>query len=756
MLERLGRGAARHHRIVLVAWLVAVIAVGAAAGAWGGKAYDSFSIPGTGSQEAIDLLEQDFPAAAGASATVVFRTSSGTVEDAAAKAAIEQVVKALGALPDATTAVDPFAPTSSGYVSPQKTIAYTSVSFSEQATELPTDTFEQIQQAAAPARDAGLQVAYGGAVVEAQDTSEAKGGLSEYADVIGLGFAVVILLVSLGSVVAMSLPIGTALAAIVVSSSLLTLAESQLTVGTAAGPIGVMIGLGVGIDYSLFIVSRFRQEVHGGASVEDAVGLALGRAGSAVLFAGMSVCIALVGLFLVGIPYVTTLGLTAALFVIGSVTAALTLLPALLGAVGAHIDRWSIHRKGARTNEGRASRRWAQLVGRHAVLFSLLGLAILAVLSAPALRMDLGFPSAGDDPPGDTQRLAYDWLDEGFGAGVNGPLLVVVRLPVDAAAGAAGTTTTTGPPTTAATDVAPPAAQELLAVNEEAAPLLEALGKADGVTAVTPVLPNSAGTVGIIEVTPSTGPADPRTTDLVRDLREDVIPQAVAGTPLAGAEVYVGGSTAVLIDLTDLISGRLAFVIGGVVLAAFVLLMMVFRSVLVPATAAVMNLLSIGAAYGVLVAVFQWGWGKGAIGLSETIPVAPFIPVMMFAILFGLSMDYEVFLLSRIREAYVATGDARTSVADGLAGTARVITSAALIMISVFLAFVTNPNPIVKMMGFGMAVAVFVDATVVRMLLVPSVMELLGRANWWMPGWLDRVLPHIAVEGAPPAADAGT
>ena len=760
MLERLGRACARHHRIVLVVWLVVAVGVVLAARSADGQTYDRFTVPGTNSQQAIDLLETRFPDAAGASATVVFHATAGTLDDADAKAAVERSVANLKTVPHVTSVIDPLDASAGGYVSADKTIAYTTVSFDQPVTDLPPDIFADLEAATAPARDVRVQVAYSGQIVDAQDKTVAEGGVSEYADDIGLAFAAVILLFSLRSVVAMAVPIGVALFGITLSSSLLVVAEAHVVIGSAVPAIGLMIGLGVGIDYSLFIVSRYRQELHSGREVDDAVAAALGSAGSAVLFAGLSVCIAMVGLWLVGIPYVTTLGVAAAGFVIVAVITALTFLPAVLAGIGTHIDAWTLGHRPPEGATGGAAARWAHLVARHAGAFTIGALVLLGLMAAPTLRMDLGFPSDADDPPGSTQHIAYDLLATGFGPGVNGPLVVAVALPPGSTVGTeASTTSTTSPTTTAAADggpgatspgttvVAPPDAQAIIELEEEAAPLIEALGKAEGVAKASPLLPNEQLTAGIIEVTPTTGPASSATTELVERLRDQVIPTAIAGTALADAQVYVGGQTAVEIDLTRLLSGRLAFVILGIIAGAFVLLAMVFRSLVVPATAAVMNLLSIGAAYGVLVAVFQWGWGKDLVGLDQTVPVMPFIPVMMFAILFGLSMDYEVFLLSRIREAWLRTGDGRGSVAAGVGATARVITSAALIMISVFLAFVTNPDPLIKMMGFGMPVAVLVDATIVRMLLVPAVMELFGAANWWMPAWLDRVLPHIAVEG---------
>jgi RND superfamily putative drug exporter len=725
MLERLGRGAARRHRIVIGLWIVAAVVLGVVASRNGGQTRDVFTIPGTQSQQAFDLLEQRFPAANGASAQVVFQSTNGTLTSSADLAAINAAVSNLGRLPGAIGVTNPTQPTFAGDISPDQTIAYATVAFSSNVTALPKTTMDALTQATAPAVQAGLDVQYGGAVVDY--FNQPQSSISDHADEIGLGIAVIILLVALGSVVSMAVPISLALIALACSNLLLKIIEAHLTVGQVAPILGTMIGLGVGIDYSLFIVSRHRQNLAEGMDVETAAGRALATSGSAVLFAAVTVCLALGGLDLLRIPYVTTLGLAAAMYVAVTVVAALTLLPALLGLLGRRIDALSIHHRDEADPGRTLSARWADQVARRPVLFCVVSLALLLAMAFPLVRIQLGFSSDASAPTSTTQRQAYDLLAQGFGPGVNGPLLVVI--PLDASSPTAATTT-------------------------QLAALSSAIASTPGVAKATPAIPSPQGTAAIIEVTPETAPTDPATTALVRTLRAGTIPGVMSAGAASGVgQPVVGGVTAAYIDLTDLIEARLFPFIGGVVLGAFLLLMMVFRSLFVPFKAAVMNLLSIGAAYGFVVAVFQWGWAKGLIGLQETVPIVAFVPVMMFAILFGLSMDYEVFLLSRIREDFDRTGDSHASVVRGLASTARVITSAALIMISVFLAFVTNPSPTVKMIGLGMAVAVFVDASVVRMMLVPATMEIAGRWNWWIPRWLDRVLPHINVDRAePPSA----
>jgi len=722
VLERLGRWTSRHHWAVIGAWAAIAIILLVLAGRGNGKTRDVFTIPGTQSQQAADLLAQRFPQANGATASVVFTSPSGPVTQAAYAAAIASTVTNLQGIGGTIGVTNPLTPSFAGDVSADRTLAYATVAFGSVVTGLPPTTLASLRTAAQPAVDAGLQVQYGGAVVDY--FNQPKSTISENADKIGVVIAMVILLVSLGSLMSMAVPITLALAALACSNLLLKILEAHATIGQVAPILGTMIALGVGIDYSLFIVSRHRQNLASGMDVERSVGRSLATSGSAVLFAAMTVCLALCGLALLRIPYVTTLGFTAAMYVAITVIAALTLLPAMLGLIGARIDAGAIHHRNEADTAGGLAARWAHEVARRKILFCVVSLLVLLVLAAPLRRIELSFPSDGSAPTSTTQRQAYDELSRGFGPGANGPLLVAVAL--------------TTPP---AQDPAVQSALNDLSAAVEANP---------GVAKATPAVPNAAGTAAIIEVTATTDPTDPATVALVRSLRDDTIPHALANGPIPVSAVAVGGATAASIDLTDLIQGRLFPFIGGVVLGAFILLMMVFRSLFVPFKAAVMNLLSIGAAYGVIVAVFQWGWGKQLIGLESAVPIVAFVPVMMFAILFGLSMDYEVFLLSRIREDFLRTGDSHTSVVNGLASTARVITSAALIMISVFLAFVTNPTPTVKMLGLGMAVAVFIDASIVRMMLVPATMEIAGRWNWWIPSWLDRVLPHISIDAPHP------
>jgi len=726
-LDRLGRRAARHHWWVIAAWIVAALSVGMLAKGLDGHTTDNFRINGTQSQEALDLLESKFPQQSGSTATVVFDAPDG-ITSPSVEPAISESVANLEEIAHVTSVTDPYGPLGPAVISKSGEIALVTVQFDEQAQQLDLDVFTEITDATAPAAAAGVTLAYGGAVVDYADQPP-EGN----ADLIGLLAAVVILLFAFGSVVAMGLPILTALFGLGIGISLINLVAVFTDIGTLAPTLATMIGLGVGIDYSLFIVTRYRENLASGMEIETAVGHSVATAGSAVLFAGCTVVIAISGLAVAGIPYVSWLGFMSAMVVAVMMLAALTLLPAIIGAVGHNIDKLRVpslihHSKGrAGTDDGVVParptfwERWAVRVANHKWTFAISSVIVLLVLASPVLSMRLGESSDGNLPTSTTQRQAYDLIAEGFGPGANGPLLVVVSLP-------------------SSTDTA---------IVED---ISAAIDKTPGVAAVLPPNYNDPeNTVALLAVFPVSAPDSEQTNNLVQQLRDE-IPGVIAasGVDGVGVQAYVGGVTAAFIDISDRISDRLPYFIGAVVLLSFLLLMLVFHSVLVPLTAAVMNLLSVGAAYGAIVAVFQWGWAKDIIGLESTVPIVSFVPMMMFAVLFGLSMDYQVFLLTRIREEYVASGDTSMAVVRGLSRTARVITSAALIMIFVFGAFVANDSPEVKMFGLGLAFAVLIDSTIVRMMLVPSVMEILGDANWWFPKWLGW-LPRLDIDSAKPA-----
>ena len=526
-------------------------------------------------------------------------------------------------------------------------------------------------------------------------------------EVLGLVAAVIILLLAFGSVIAMGLPIGMALIGLGVGVSALSLVTYLVDIPSFAPVVGAMVGLGVGIDYSLFLVTRYRELLARGLGVEESVGRAVATAGQSVVFAGGVVVIAILGLAISGIPFMAAAGIAVAVVVTVMVALAVTLLPALLGLAGHRVNGLRSKRRTPHTHHGTGWLRWGQHVSRHAWGYAIGGAALLIALAAPALSLQLGFPDEGALPDSRTERRAYDLLADGFGPGVNGPLVIAVDTSQDSG------------------------------VVE---PLATAIEADSGIASVAPAEVSGNGSVTTLIAIPATAPQDTATIETIERLRTEVLPQVLADSP---AVAHIGGQTATWGDLGGRVGDRLPLFIAAVVLLSFLLLTLVFRSVLVPLKAALMNLLSIGAAYGVMVMVFQWGWGKDLIGLEETVPIIAFIPMIMFAILFGLSMDYEVFLLSRVREEYLRTGDNQASVVRGIARTGRVITSAALIMIAVFSGFMLGDDPAIKMMGLGLATAIFLDATVVRLVLVPATMKLLGRANWWLPGWLDRLLPTI-------------
>ncbi len=708
-LYRLGRRTAAHPFRTMAAWLVVAVAIFAASATLGGDPVNDYRVPGVESQSATDTLADGFPDFAGSSGRIVFHVDDGRIDDAAPRAAVAAAVTRLADGPDVSAVSDPFdavAPT----VSPDGRTAFATVQYRE--LTLQPEHYDAVVDAVAPTRADGVQaevsgeIASVGAEVQGQET-------------LGLAVAVIVLLIAFGSVIAAGIPLATALIGVALGMAGLGILAGFTSVPETSPVLAIMIGLGVGIDYALFVVTRFRQHIHEGMAPQDAAGRANATAGQAVLFAGTTVVIAIVGLLLAGLPAVTTMGFAVAISVVVAMALAVTLLPALLGWAGTRIDRFAIHRrKAVDAAHETISGRWAHHVGRRPGRYAIGALVVLLVLAAPVLALRVGFADDGNAAPDTTQRRAYDLTSEAYGAGFNGPLTVVVS---DGDAGAGG---------------------QAAAV----ARVHDALAATPGIARVSAPLANPAGDTAVLFANPTTAPGDAATTDLLRDVRDDVLPAAVAGT---GATAEVTGTTAFYEDLSALISERLPLFIAAVVGLSFVLLMVVFRSLLVPLKAAVMNVLSIGAAYGVIVAIFQWGWGRGALGLEESVPINPFVPLIMFAILFGLSMDYEVFLLSRIREEWLRSGDSHTSVVDGLGVTARVITSAALIMIAVFLGFVLADDVTIKMFGIGLATAVFLDATVVRMILVPATMALLGNANWWLPRWLDRRLPHLDLEGAP-------
>ncbi|MFD0899836.1 MMPL family transporter [Actinomadura sediminis] len=698
LLYRLGRAAALRPWRFVVVWLALVAAVGGAAAAGGGSLQDDYTLEGTGSQEATELLRDRFPALSGADARVVVHAADGRVDPAALAAAGGEV----RGLPH-VSAVDPPRP------SPDGRTALITVRYSAPVTDLETGpTLDALRDATGNLEDAGYQVEFGGQVPE---NVTAPGGTAE---AVGVVAALVILLLAFGSVVAAGLPLAVALAGLGAGVSGITLLAAVTNVATTAPTLAMMVGLGVGIDYALFILTRHREGLAAGLDVPESAGRAIATAGQSVLFAGFTVLLALCGLVVSRIPVFMTMGFATGIVVAATVASALTLLPAVLGLAGRRVLRRRDRASGAApAADSPRIRRWALHVGRRPWPWLLAGLLLMLTLAAPALGMRTWPSDAGSEPESNTVRQAYDLVAEAYGPGANGPLMVAV---------------------------------DLTEVERAALPgLHDRLAATEGVASVTPPRLSDARDAAVIVVTPEYGPQDERVTPLVDGIRADVLPP--------GAEVT--GMTAAYVDLSRVLSERLWPVIGVVVATSFVMLMIVFRSILAPLKAAVMNLLSIGAAYGVLTAVFQWGWGAELLGLPHSVPVSSFILLLMFAVLFGVSMDYEVFLLSRVREEWLRTGDARGSVSAGLAATGRVITSAALIMVAVFLGFAADPGLVIKQMGVGLAVAVALDATIVRLVLVPAAMALLGRGNWWLPGWLGRVLPDVDLHGGRVPAEAG-
>ncbi|WP_173036840.1 MMPL family transporter [Phytohabitans flavus] len=687
---------------VLLAWLAALAIAFGLSAAFGGEFTADYSAPGSDSKQAQDLLAQRFPVRAGESVDVVVRADAA-VTDPVVRAEVATLLDELAGLPHVTAADDPYA--SPGGVSPDghTLLARLSLDVAIPA-DMPVADTERLLGAAEAASRPGLEVALGGQVIQEAEANEVG------SEGIGLLVAAVILLVMFGTVVAAGLPIGVAVAGLAVSGVLTGLVTALFDVPNWAPILGSMLGIALGIDYALLMVTRFREWRAAGLDPEAATVATMDTAGRAVLVAGGTVMVSMLGLFAMGLAFMRGAAAVTMVAVFVVLAASVTLFPALLGYLGRWIDRLRVPlvpRPAAQARPAGAWAWWGRLVRRHRVVAVLTGVAALLALATPFLGVNFGFPDAGNDAEGTSSRRSYDAVAAAFGPGSNGPLLVV----------------------------ADPAVAERLSADLAGTP---------GVAAVSPVQVNPAGDTAVLSVIPLTGPQEAATQDLVRTIRDRVIPAATAGT---GSEAHVGGMTATAIDSNTDLAARLPLLIGGVVLLSMLLLMLAFRSVLIPLTAAVLNLLSVVAAYGVVALTLEGGWLGKLIGIDTATPLAGFVPVLMFAVLFGLSMDYQVFLLSRMRETWVRTLSNERAVSVGLASTGRVITAAAAIMIAVFAAFVPVSDVAVKALGFGMAVAILIDVTVVRMLLVPAAMHLLGRANWWLPGPMERHLPQLHVEG---------
>ena len=705
-LYRLGRFAFRRRWLVIALWLAILAAALTGAATLSGPTADAFRIPGTPSQQAIDLLAQRFlqASAGGATARVVFAAPDGQkLTDAGLRTVVERAVAELKQAPQVASVNDPF---QSGAVNTAGTVGFAQATYRVPAAEVTDQARDTLTRIVGAARTGGLTAEVGGdATKEKQEQSAAE--------VIGVVIAAVVLVITFGSLVAAGLPLLTALLGIAISVGAITTLSGFVDLSSTTTTLALMLGLAVAIDYALFIVSRYRYQLATGHKGEEAAGRAVGTAGSAVVFAGLTVVIALAALAVAGIPFMTQMGLAAAGTVAVAVIIALTLLPALLGFSGRRIGG---RVRGSRARDREAASdapsmgvRWATAVARRPVAVLLIAVVGLGVVAIPALDLRLGMPDDSTAAPDTTQRRAYDLLAAGFGPGFNGPLIVVV----EAGAGSAKTTA------------------------DQAAQLIRGL---DDVAAVTPAVVNPAGDTALLTVIPDSGPSDTATEDLVHAIRQH------AGA-VSGVTIGVTGLTAINIDVSTKLGDALLPYLTVVVGLAFILLMLVFRSLLVPIKATLGFLLSVVATFGAVVAVFQWGWAADLIGLQQAGPILSFLPILLVGIVFGLAMDYQVFLVTRMREDYVHGTEARRAVITGFGHGARVVTAAAIIMISVFAGFILSPESIIKSVGFALAVAVIFDALVVRMTIVPAVMTLVGKAAWWLPRWLDRILPDVDVEG---------
>ncbi len=732
-LYRLAKLCVRRRWVVLAIWVVAGIALVAASHRLGDNTNDNLSLPGTDSQRATEVLAKPFPAQSNGTSPIVLHAPTGQLTDSKYAGAINQAAADVAKAPNVATVTNPLTAQGASALSKDKTTGYLSVTLKVSPGQLSVSDVQTIVDAAKPAQAAGLQVETGGQL--GQKISKSS---SESSELIGIIAAMVILSLTLGTVTAMLLPIVNAIFALLVTLAIIRMLGHVATVPTVAPTLATMIGLGVGIDYALFIVTRHLRGLNEGLERGESIARATATSGGAVVFAGCTVTIALVSLAVAGIPLVTTMGLMAAISVVVGVVAAVTLLPALLALTGDRIGALRVRTlpTDEATRQGRWAK-WAAEIAKYPVLAGLVALAILLPLMVPMLSLTFGQQDVAAQSTGTTARRAYDLISKGFGPGVNGPLLIAVTLKSPAQPASAASSGSSGSSSGSQSD--PRASDPRLAT------LQKDIASTPGVAAVSPIQIDTAGTTAYFNAISSHGPATSATTHLVDTLRSSVIPHADAHTDM---RADVGGSTAAYDDLASNISSKLPLQILVVIALSFVLLILAFRSVVIPTQAAVMNLLSIGASYGVLTAIFQYGWLSGLIGLSGPVPIVSYVPLFMFAILFGLSMDYEVFLVSQIEEHVHQGEDNESSVISGLVTSARVITAAALIMVFVFGSFVLNGDPTIKQFGIGLAVAVILDATIVRCLFVPALMLLMGRINWYLPRWLDRIVPRVSIEGA--------
>ncbi|MFH8254973.1 MMPL family transporter [Streptomyces roseolus] len=703
----------RHRLVAVLLWVLALVGIGGAA-AFAGSAYSNdYEVPGTESGRATALLDRGFQGLGGDVDTIVWHTGHGSVRADAVQERVRPMLAEVAALPGVAAVASPYGPgTAPGQVSGDGRTAYATVTFREQADDIPVEQARALVDTAKAAGTEGLRVELGGSAVA---LTEAPGG--HIAEAVGVAVAAVVLFLAFGSLAASLLPIATALVSVGIAYSGIVLLGHVMTVADFAPMLGMLIGLGVGIDYALFIVTRHRKGLKRGLGVAEAAETAVATTGRAVVFAGATVCIALLGMLILRLGFLNGVAIAASLTVVLTVAASVTLLPALLSLIGTRAlsrrERRALAEHGPQPEPPTGfAARWSAFVERHPKLLGAVAVAVMAVLALPTLSLHLGTSDQGNNPATATTRQAYDLLAEGFGPGVNGPLTLVASLD---------------------------GADDRVALDR----LPEALAATKGVASVSPVTYNGSGDTAVLTVVPDSPPQSKATSELVDRLRQDVVPAAGTGTSL---DVHVGGVTASYDDFAEVIVGKLPLFVGAVVALGCLLLLLAFRSIGIPLKAAAMNIAAVAAAFGIVVAVFQWGWGGELLGLGSSGPIEPFLPVIMVSVLFGLSMDYQVFLVSRMYEEWLETGDNRRAVRVGLAETSRVINSAAVIMISVFLAFVLSGDRVIAMFGIALAAAVALDAFVLRTLLVPALMHLLGGANWWLPRSLDRILPRISIE----------
>jgi RND superfamily putative drug exporter len=729
-LDSLGRFCARHKWWIVVAWLVILGAVLGLRNTFGGDYVNNYTITGSNSSTGLDLLDANFPSQGGYAGQIVFATNKAPISNDAD--AINQSMANLGKLDNVIRSVSPFAEANSPQVSKNGKIAYGAISWNVVTTSLGTGYLDQMNDAVAPATKAGLEVEYGANAGNIGNVTDDK-----KSEIIGLSCALLLLLFMFGSIAAAAVPLLCAIFSVLTGLSLVALLAAAVTFPTSAPTVATLLGLGVGVDYGLFLMARHREQVDHGVPIVQSAGRSNATSGAAIVVAGGTVVVAILGLYVSGVPFVGAMGLAAAIVVATTMLASLTLMPAFMGAVGKtvkslkdlraekrarasgnaeEVERDMAARSAAadEAHERSAFARWGRKVSNKPWPWAIAATLLLVILAIPLFSLRLGQLDASSDPTSESIRRAYDLMSEGFGPGSNGPLSVVVEIPK----GSSQQDTQT------------------LLTN-----VSQAVSKTADVAAVGAPSINNDNTIAVMTVVPKTAPEDSATTTLVNQLRDTVLPTFKTST-------YVVGTTASYVDFTAKIAKRMVWLILVVVALAFLLLTVAFRSVIVPLKAAILNLLSVGAAYGVVVAIFQWGWGSEAVGIHEKLPVPAFVPMLMFAIIFGLSMDYEVFLISRVHESWIKLKDAHRAVAIGIGSTARVITTAALIMIVVFLSFVLDDDPTVKMLAVGMAAAVLIDASVIRMVLVPAVMTLLGKHAWYMPRWLDKITPNLDIEGS--------